>query len=63
MNIKKIKIIVVINLNCDDVSVYAPYTAGLGWDNTSDGLTILLPDNNEEGEDLLMLVMPVMLNN
>jgi DNA polymerase-3 subunit beta len=24
---------------------------------------ILLPDNNEEGEDLLMLVMPVMLNN
>ena len=24
---------------------------------------ILLPDNNQEGEDLLMLVMPVMLNN
>jgi len=24
---------------------------------------ILLPENNEEGEDLLMLVMPVMLNN
>lgn len=38
--------IVIINLNCDDVSAYVPYTSGLGWDNTSDGLTILLPDNN-----------------
>lgn len=38
--------IAIFNLNCDDVSVYAPYTSGLGWDNTSDGNTILLPDNN-----------------
>ena len=38
--------IAIFNLNCDDVSIYAPFTSGLGWDNTSDGLTILLPDNN-----------------
>lgn len=38
--------IIIVNLNVEDVSVYAPYTLGLGWDNSSDGQTILMPDNN-----------------
>ena len=31
-----------INLKNDDVSIYAPFTLGLGWDNSSDGSTIPL---------------------
>ena len=38
--------IAIFNLNVDDASIYAPFTAGLGWDNSSDGQTIILPDNN-----------------
>jgi hypothetical protein len=38
--------IICIPLKTDDVAVYAPFTLGLGWDNSSDGSTILLPDLN-----------------
>ncbi len=38
--------ITIFNLRTDDVSVFAPFTLGLGWDNSSDGQTILLPDAN-----------------
>jgi len=31
-----------INLKNDDVATYAPFTLGLGWDNSSDGSTIPL---------------------
>ena len=34
------------------IELSAPHRAG-----------IIIPENNEEGEDVLMLVMPVMLNN
>ena len=38
--------ITIFNLRTDDVSNFAPFTLGLGWDNSSDGQTILLPDAN-----------------
>ena len=38
--------IICIPLKTDDVAVYAPFSLGLGWDNSSDGSTILLPDLN-----------------
>ena len=35
-----------INLKNDDVSIFAPFTLGLGWDNTSDGEIIPLEETN-----------------
>lgn len=36
----------IINLKNDDVSIFAPFTAGLGWNNTSDGEIIPLEETN-----------------
>jgi hypothetical protein len=35
-----------INLRNDDVSLYAPFTTGLGWNNSSDGSTIPLIESD-----------------
>lgn len=38
--------ILFVNLMNEDVGVYQPFTSGLGWDNTSNGLTIPLYETN-----------------
>ena len=42
----KLNIAIGFNLNVNGAYIEASSTAGLGWDNSSDGQTIILPDNN-----------------